>query len=380
MNSVLSCGVCPSLGQSNAKNEMAYIQAVASLVEEKSEFDDPTGAMQGSAMNDTKQVIIFGATGSIGTKLAEILSVEHPGWSILAATRDVSKESALTQMDLPNVELIQVDVFSKENVVDACKSCDIIFCCIGLHKYQRKYWAKYWPVVVDNLLAAAGSTHKLVICDNLYAYGPGMKISPDTKLIPASLKSKPGIRAELRRMIQEHMDRYPGTVTVIGASDFFGPQVTDKFILGNSFIGKIIKNETPMAWGSCSALHDFCYAPDLARALATAAVQERAFDRFWVCPHSVHGKTMQAIANDVAGKCDRSAPIKVKVIGKLVCRMLSPFSRSAAEMVELMPFWTNNYTVDDSQFIKEFGLKATNYDEALQETVDFFEQNEKYSI
>jgi hypothetical protein len=49
----------------------------------------------------------------------------------------------------------------------------------------------------------------------------------------------------------------------------------------------------------------------------------------------------------------------------------------AWEMIEMMPFWTNNYTVDDSDFSSTFGMEATPYDQALQSLVDFYQQEQE---
>jgi hypothetical protein len=54
-------------------------------------------------------------------------------------------------------------------------------------------------------------------------------------------------------------------------------------------------------------VHDFCFAPDFARALAVVSANDENFlkaaDKFWICPHStIHNKTLQEIANDIAVK------------------------------------------------------------------------------
>jgi len=54
--------------------------------------------------------------------------------------------------------------------------------------------------------------------------------------------------------------------------------------------------------------------------------------------------------------------------------MLSPFMSFMREMVEMLPFWVNDYTVDDSDFCKAFGAKATPMDESLDALVDFYKE------
>jgi nucleoside-diphosphate-sugar epimerase len=262
------------------------------------------------------KVIVFGATGAIGTSLVKILCAEHKGWEIFAVTRSVKGTSRLASMNLPpNVTMVEGDPFDEESVLELTADCDIVYSCIGFHRDERKYWAKHWPrIVLENLLAAIksdsinGSMQKkrLVFSDNLYAYGPGENISPKASTVAPSNKSKPVIRAKVREMMVQHMAQYPGTLTAVGGADFCGPHVTDKGFLGDTVAGKITQGESTLTTGSVSVVDDFCYAPDFARALAVVSANDENFlmaaDKFWICPHTSHHKTLQEIANDIAVK------------------------------------------------------------------------------
>ncbi|CAB9513295.1 NAD-dependent epimerase dehydratase [Seminavis robusta] len=329
-------------------------------------------------------VIVFGSTGAIGTSLIELLSKEHPDWQIKAVTRSISSKSRLAEMGIENVTMVEGDPFSKEDVLSLTKDCEKIYCCVGFHKYETKYWAVNWPLVVDNLLAAtvAGDQKRqLIFCDNLYAYGPGSNISEKTPTIPPSLKTKPAIRSMLRQNMLEHMKAHPGTLTVIGAADFFGPHLTETSLLGDLTTGKIMAGESPMALCSASVIHDFCFAPDFAKAMAIASVSEKAYDKFWICPHSVHGKTMTEIANDIAkvvnGNKAPEKPVKVTALPAFALAILGVFQTLMAELYQMRNFWNSDYTIDDSSFRREFGVEATPYDEALDSVVGFYRQNQK---
>lgn len=335
--------------------------------------------------NESEEVIVFGATGAIGSSLIEFLSKEHPKWKIKAVTRSMSTNSRLSQMGLPNIEMVEGDPFDQESMITLSEDCSIVYCCIGFHRYETGYWAKHWPPVIDNLLAAAVSgskQRKVVFCDNLYSLGSGTNKSIDSELVEPSLKTKPGIRSLLRQKFYDHMEKYPGTVTAVGATEFFGPRITETSFLGDVVTGKIVNNQSPLALFRKDKLHDFCYAPDLARALAVASTSKEAYDKFWICPHSIHGKTMETIVQDIAkitynNTDEANAKVEPTVFPGFAIAMLSPFVTFMRELYQMRDFWTNDYTVDDSHFCKTFGIQATPYEDTLRSLVDFYKNEAK---
>ena len=91
----------------------------------------------------------------------------------------------------------------------------------------------------------------------------------------------------------------------------------------------------------------------------------RLNDHFWIAPHSIHGKTLQQIGDAIAVKAGRPAPVKFTVLGPCLVHVMSPFMGFMSEMREMLPMWTSDYTVDDTDFRKAFGVEATPEDEAL---------------
>ena len=330
-----------------------------------------------------QKVIVFGSTGAIGTALVENLSKDYPQWEILAVTRSTGTSSRLAEKKLPNVTMVEGDPFQKDQVESLSKDCDKIYCCIGFHKYETKYWAVHWPLVVDNLLnaiVAGDKKRQLIFCDNLYAYIPGEKINENSPRTAPSLKTKPAIRSLIRGKFEKHMAEHPGTLTVLGAADFFGPHVTASSTLGDIMTGKIMEGQSPLALCSATKIHDFCYAPDFAKAMAVASVSDKAYGKFWVCPHTIHGKTLTEIANDIAKLAHaKPKPVKMTVLPTFALALLSPFVGMMYEFYQMRDFWRNDYTIDDSKFCSEFDMEATSYETALEELVSFYRENKESS-
>jgi nucleoside-diphosphate-sugar epimerase len=342
-------------------------------------------------------VVVFGSTGPIGSSLVNLLSNNHPDWTIMAATRSPDLEKSRLQHfpSLSNVKMVQCDAFNRESVLSVSKGCDIMYSCIGFVRYERKYWAEHWPIVVKNLLSAVimneSKTKKLVFCDNIYSYGSGINISPKTTTpVNASTGSKRAIRSMIRQMFENHMKEHPGTVSVVGGSDCFGPNYRGTSWLGDTVTLKIVeaalkgrKSSSVMVLGSCDVVHDFCYVHDFAKALAIASVNEKAYDNFWICPHAIHNKTQKEIANDIAKIAYKNVSnnkqlehldpvVSITALNKWKLVLLSIFIPVLYEMIEMLDSFTKDYTVDDHDFCSEFQIQPTNYEDALESYVKFY--------
>lgn len=323
-----------------------------------------------------KRVIIFGSTGAIGRGLVDVLVKQQPTWEIFAATRGTKSDLFKS---FPTVKIIQADPNDKDAVMDASADKDIIYSCIGFTRYEAKYWAKNWPLVVDNLIAASNQREgqKLVFCDNLYAYGAQCNISPKSDTVAPGTSSKPAVRALIRQKFQKQMNDAPNSIVVVGAADFFGPRVTNLSFLGDTFTKAILEGKpAPIAIGSATKIHDFCFTNDCSNALYVASVNDSANGKFWVCPHAIKNKTIQDVADDVA-RLSGSKNSKVSAYPGWSIRLLSPFISFMSEMVEMLPFWSQDYSVDDSDFCTTFGVQPTPYEQALQEYIEFYKGLQK---
>lgn len=213
------------------------------------------------------KVIVFGATGVIGLGLIDLLSTNHPEWQIFAVSRSDSSSDKFTQYR--NVDLLKGDPSNREETLALCADKDLIFSTLGVSKYEAKHWGEKWPLIVDNLLEASSQDpkQKFVLCDNLYAYGSGLDLSPNTKILQPSLKTKPGVRALIHEKLQARMDSHPESIAVVGGSDFFGPGVTHFSFLGDTFTKAIVSGKSrPLAIGSANKLHDCCCTKDFSKA------------------------------------------------------------------------------------------------------------------
>jgi nucleoside-diphosphate-sugar epimerase len=209
-----------------------------------------------------------------------------------------------------------------------------------------------------------------------------MTASSDT--VEPTLKSKPGIRATLREKFVERMKEQPKSLCVVGACDFFGPHVTSNSFLGDVFLGNmVVKQQKPLVIGSGDKVHDFCFARDFSQALYNVSLpsnHDKSMGKFWICPHSIHNKTLKQLSDDVSGMLAGDSNKKISGVSSMpawVVHLLGVFMPFMYEMRDMLPIWMNDYSVDDSDFCETFGVQATPYEEALRETIEFFESLKK---
>ena len=145
-------------------------------------------------------------------------------------------------------------------------------------------WAARWPALTSALCAAAeDSGAVLVMLGNLYGYGPVE--GPLTEgLPPAATGPKGRVRAagwEQARALHE-----AGRIRAVEvrASDFFGPGVTDGGHLASRAMPNLLKGRPVAVLGDPDTPHSWTYLPDVARAMAELATEERAWGRPWHVP------------------------------------------------------------------------------------------------
>ena len=144
------------------------------------------------------------------------------------------------------------------------------------------------------LAGAQAAGARLVVLDNLYAYGPtdGRDLVETMQEHPTSAKAatRAAMTAEL---LQAHQ---AGRVEVaIGrASDYFGPGATMS-ALGETVFGTALSGGMAQVMGNPDLPHSYSYTPDVAAALITLGTQPGATGSVWHLPVGETRTTRQII-------------------------------------------------------------------------------------
>ena len=306
----------------------------------------------------TRQVV-FG-TGQVGRPLIERL---------VAAGHDVVGVNRRGVGAVPGASIVAADATDASTtraVVDGAAS---VYFCLNAAHYDR--WPQEFPPLQRGVLAAVEATGaRLVVLDNLYAYGPthGADLVETMPAHPRSAKAatRAAMTAEL---LAAHA---AGRVEVaIGrASDYFGPGVTSS-ALGETVFGHALSGRAAQVMGRPDRLHSYSYVPDVAEALAILGTRPDTTGRIWHLPVAPARTTREVveIAYRAAGRRCR-----LVAVGRTALTLAGLVRPALREYGHTLYQFTERWVVDDSRFRAAFGVGATPLDEAVAATVSWYVQ------
>jgi nucleoside-diphosphate-sugar epimerase len=296
--------------------------------------------------------VIFG-TGPVGRFTAEsLLTMGH--------TVRMVNRSGKMENPPPGVELVASDAYDARKNAEITAGAAAIYQCAQPHYAE---WAEKFPPLQRAILSAAVvNSTRLVVADNLYMYGRfSGKLREDFPLNPHTKKGR--VRAAMAQEILEAHATGKVRAAIGRASDFFGPYDT---ALTSYAIQPAVKGKTVNLLGRVDQPHTFTYVRDFGLLLATLGNRAEALGQVWFTPSNppITQTDFVRLIEVALGK-----PVRSQVGGPLLMRMLGLFDKSMAETVEMMYEWTEPFVVDSGKAEKAFGLKATPFDIAFQETL-----------
>ncbi|SFJ60176.1 Nucleoside-diphosphate-sugar epimerase [Streptosporangium canum] len=297
--------------------------------------------------------VIVGA-GQVGSQVATLLAGQ--GHEVVLVSRSGSGPGG--------VEKAAADASDSAALIRLARGADALYNCVN-PLYHR--WMRDWPPIADSLLASAEATGAgYVILGNLYVYGPpGGPMRESDPLRPTSEKA--GVRV---RMWQDALAAHEAgriRVTEVRGSDYFGPGCLDQSHLGERFVPRLLAGKPVRFAGDPAQPHSWTYVPDVARALVTAATDDRSWGRAW------HVPTAPAMsAREVAERLCALAGVPdpgVKVMPHWLIRAAGTVSPMLGELEHVRYQFVSPFVIDSTDFRSTFGMAPTSMDEALAATL-----------
>jgi nucleoside-diphosphate-sugar epimerase len=301
--------------------------------------------------------VVFG-TGQVGRLVVEHLV--RDGHDVVGVNRHGTSE-------LPGARLVAGDASDARFTERVCAGADAVHFCLNAPDYDR--WSEQFPPLQRGVLAGAASAGaRLVVLDNLYAYGPphGRDLVETMASAPTSEKSVTRT-AMTEELLRAHETGH--TEVVIGrASDYFGPGTT-RSALGESVFGRALTGRAAHVMGDPRQPHSYSYTPDVAAALVTLATAEDVTGQVWHLPVAPAQTTQELVDHVYALSGHRPRTLAA---GRLTLAALGLFEPMVREYRHTLYQFTDRWVVDDRKYRARFGQHATPLHDALAATVAWY--------
>lgn len=302
--------------------------------------------------------VVFG-TGQVGRPLVEQLVAA--GHEVVAVNRD-------GRGALPGASVVGGDACDHAFATRVCAGADVVYFCLNAMSYDR--WSEEFPPLQRAVLTGAASAGaRLVVLDNLYAYGPpeGRPLVETMAANPTSAKS--ATRAAMTEQLLAAQAAGEVEVVIGRASDYFGPGAM-RSALGETVFGAALAGRAAQVMGDPAQLHSYSYTPDVAAALITLGTAPGATGQVWHLPVARPPRTIREVIERVYELAGRQP--RLLAAGRLTLRALGLVKPEIREYLHTLYQFTTPWVVDDGKFRAAFGDRATPLDEALATTLAWY--------
>ncbi len=305
-----------------------------------------------------KKVLVLGASGGMGYSIVKELA--QRGIEVVAFARGKEKLQKLFQ-DNAGVTIKSGDVFDLESLKEASAGVDTIFQAMNI-PYSE--WEQKLHIVMKNILETAKHANaKLVLVDNIYAYGsnPGHLVTEDTPKKPHTKKGN--IRLQLEIMVKQSDLPF----LIAHFPDFYGPNATNT-ILNYTFEG-VIKNKKALFVGDKKIAREYIFTPDGAKALVELALHDSAYGQNWNIPGSgvISGDEIVDILCEHTGYSK-----KVGTVTKGMVKFLGLFNKNMKEVVEMLYLTEDPVVLDGGKLEQTIKcIPKTPYQDGIKQTIDY---------
>ncbi|MFD4398214.1 NAD-dependent epimerase/dehydratase family protein [Kitasatospora sp. NPDC058478] len=303
--------------------------------------------------------------GPAGAATARLLAGQ--GHAVRVVTRAGSP--ARGGAPVPGIEHVALDAGDRARLAEAARGAAAIYGCAAPPLPQ---WAARWPALASSLCAAAEATGAvLVMLGNLYGYGPVR--GPMTEDLPLAAA---GPKGRVRAAAWEQARALHGAGRIraveVRASDFFGPGVTDGGHLASRVMPGLLKGRSIAVLGDPDAPHSWTYLPDVARALAEVAGEERAWGRAWHVP-TAPALPVRAMVERLAAQAG-VGPVAVRRLPQALLGAAGLFSPLLRELREVRYQFDRPFVVDACAYEAAFAVRATALEEQVEATVRWWRE------
>jgi nucleoside-diphosphate-sugar epimerase len=307
-----------------------------------------------------KKIGLFGAAGAIGQSIAAALAAQRQPYRVVGRSREALSS---TFGHDPLAEVATWNPDDPLSVRAAAQDIDTIVYLVGVNYWQFELHPRLMKQTLDGAIAA-GVQHILLI-GTLYPYG-----RPRTRPVREDHPREPHTFKGRMRKAQEDLllDAHAEgriAATVLRLPDFYGPGV-DKSFLHSAFVAAVHGGVANLI-GPIDQPHEFVFVPDVGPVVARLVETPVAQGQVWHLA-GAGVTTQRALVQQIEQQVGH--PIRVRVAGKTMLRLIGLFNPLMREMVEMHYLLTDPLLMDDGALQGLIGpLHKTPYTEGVRRCV-----------
>ena len=307
-----------------------------------------------------RRIALFGAAGAIGQSIAEALRKAGRPYRVVGRS-----QASLTRSfgHDPLAEVVAWNPDDPESVRAAAHGIDTIVYLVGVNYWQFELH----PQLMAKTLAGATAegVARCLLIGTVYPYGRPRtdRVREDHPREPHTFKGRMR-KAQEDLLFDAHAaGRIKGAV--LRLPDFYGPDVDKSFLHGA--IAAATQGGPANMIGPLDRPHEFVFVPDVGPVVSRLVETPGAWGHVWHLA-GAGATTQQALVDEIVRQSGR--PLKMRIAGKWMLRVIGLFNPMMREMVEMHYLLTEPVIMDDSALQKLIGpIAKTPYSEGIRQTL-----------
>ena len=283
------------------------------------------------------------------------------------AVKAVNRSGSRPALMPADVSIIRADVFDAQQAIQITQGASVVYQTLGPAYSQ---WSELFPRLQANTIQAAMQAKaRYVALENLYMLDPSQPMTEQTPAAPRSIKGR--VRQQMHQDLMRHHQKGDLQVSVLRASDFYGPGVTVS-AMGERAFGNLVRGKPAQVMARQDCLHSFAYIGDVGKALANLGMADEGYSTWgqvWLAPHAA-AQTQEAFVAKACGLLGIQP--QFTVVQPWMLRLVGMFNADAKASVEMLYQYQQPFVVDSSYSNQVLGQLATETAKGLRATLDWY--------
>lgn len=306
------------------------------------------------------KVALFGAAGAIGQSIASALRAKGESYRVVGRSESSLRKAFGAD---PLAEICTWNPDSAQSVQAAATGVETLIYLVGVNYWQFELHPQLMRKTLDGAIAAG--VKRIILIGTVYPYGRprSVPIREDHPRLPHTYKGR--MRKAQEDLLMEAAASGRIEATVLRLPDFYGPGVEASLLHGAA--NAAVNGGTADMVGPIDRPHEFVFVPDVGPVVVKLLDAPGAYNRIWHLAGV--GTTTQL---DLVREMEQQVghPIKRRVAGKGMLRVIGLFKPVVRELVEMHYLQTEPVILDDSALQTLLGpLHKTSYKEGVRQTL-----------